>query len=129
MAESKWWKSASCASVDPEIWFPEQGSSGTDAKIICASCPVRLECLTDAIDNDMTEGIWGGLNPAQRHEVAMGRAPAEMPAVRCRNGHELAGDNLRVTTKRDGSRRRNCVTCSRAQARKYKREHKARQAG
>ena len=128
VAGNEWWKSAVCAGVDPDVWFPERGEAGTDAKMICAICPVRRDCLNDAIQNGMTEGIWGGMNPTERHEVAMGRASSEMQVLTCRNGHALTPDNVRVTVKRNGYRRRNCITCARASARKYKREHKARKA-
>lgn len=126
VAESEAWrKDAVCASVDPEIWFPERGSNGADAKMICATCPVRVECLHDAISNGMTDGIWGGMNPAERRAVSSGRASSELAPRLCRNGHELTSDNVRVSTKPDGSRRRNCVQCARATARKYKREQRA----
>lgn len=32
------------------------------AKIICAECPVRISCLNYAIRNDITYGVWGGVN-------------------------------------------------------------------
>ena len=36
------------------------------AKSVCASCPVRDECLEHAIDVDERYGIWGGLNQEER---------------------------------------------------------------
>lgn len=39
------------------------------AKAVCATCPVRADCLDfgiyQAIENDIVEGIWGGLNPQE----------------------------------------------------------------
>jgi len=28
---------------------------------LCAQCEVRVQCLTYALDNDITDGIWGGV--------------------------------------------------------------------
>lgn len=36
------------------------------AKSVCASCPVRNECLEHAISLDERYGIWGGLNQEER---------------------------------------------------------------
>lgn len=36
------------------------------AKAICAGCPVRWECLDDAVRNDDQWGIYGGLTPEER---------------------------------------------------------------
>ena len=36
------------------------------AKAVCASCPVRVECLEHAIAVDERYGIWGGLTQDER---------------------------------------------------------------
>ena len=36
------------------------------AKMVCASCPVRVECLDHAIAFDERYGIWGGLTQDER---------------------------------------------------------------
>ena len=35
-----------------------------DAKAVCATCPVKAECLAAATDDD--HGVWGGLTLAER---------------------------------------------------------------
>jgi WhiB family redox-sensing transcriptional regulator len=57
---------ALCQSVDPELFFPEVGSSSTDAKRVCRRCDVQLECLMWALEHDERHGVWGGLGPGQR---------------------------------------------------------------
>ena len=36
------------------------------AKSVCATCPVRLQCLQYAVAADERYGIWGGLNQDER---------------------------------------------------------------
>jgi WhiB family transcriptional regulator, redox-sensing transcriptional regulator len=57
----------------PEIFWPEDYSDpGTrqvaikTAKALCASCPVKTECFTYAIENEERYGIWAGTLPHER---------------------------------------------------------------
>ncbi|PWG14035.1 WhiB family transcriptional regulator [Streptomyces sp. V2] len=76
-----WKNSAVCAGVDPELFFPTQGDSrgAEDARTVCASCPVRLDCLEDALQAETgrglhsRHGIYGGLNPRQRYRLHLTR--------------------------------------------------------
>lgn len=51
-----------------------------EAKTICRHCPVRTECLAEALDRGEPDGIWGGLNPTQRTELETSR-PADIPRL------------------------------------------------
>ncbi|WP_237074058.1 WhiB family transcriptional regulator [Mycobacteroides abscessus] len=64
-----WEDLAECRYIDPEVWFPEKGGSAARAKRICASCPVRIECLDQAISNDERFGVWGGKDYAERKAI------------------------------------------------------------
>jgi len=64
-----WASRAECAGVDPELFFPERGEDTSVAKAICAVCPVIDECLTHAIANDETYGIWGGKSERERRAM------------------------------------------------------------
>lgn len=59
----------SCAETDPEAFFPEKGGSTKEAKRICDSCEVRIECLEYALDNNERFGIWGGLSEKERRRL------------------------------------------------------------
>ena len=64
-----WQGRAICAQSDPERWFPEQGGSTQLAKEICASCPVQVQCLEYAMENDLCDGIYGGLTAKDRRRL------------------------------------------------------------
>jgi WhiB family redox-sensing transcriptional regulator len=45
---------------------PEREAREARAKAVCASCPVREQCLDYALGKSTKRGIWGGLNEAER---------------------------------------------------------------
>lgn len=63
-----WQDDALCAQVAGDMFFPEQGGSAASAMAICAACPVRAQCLQFALDNHITEGIFGGMPPIKRRK-------------------------------------------------------------
>ena len=69
-----WQEAALCAQTDPELFFPEKGGSGREAKLICARCDVRPECLAYALDHDERFGVWGGLTEMERRKLRKARA-------------------------------------------------------
>jgi WhiB family redox-sensing transcriptional regulator len=66
VATGTWRDRASCRDIDPNLFFPPPGDRGAKAKAVCASCPVRRQCLADALDRAEPMGIWGGLNTRER---------------------------------------------------------------
>lgn len=66
----EWHKDAACRGhANPDLWFPEPGDSRMQtawALWICAHCPVRGECLDDAIRKNEKHGIRGGRTTRQR---------------------------------------------------------------
>jgi WhiB family redox-sensing transcriptional regulator len=65
---SDWASYAVCAQQDPETLFV-QGSEQNRAKQVCFGCPVRGECLADALDNRMEFGVWGGMTERERRAL------------------------------------------------------------
>lgn len=65
----KWAADALCAGADPEMFFPPGDKPGMQARRICASCPVRENCLAYAIIVDEPFGIWGGLDHDERQTL------------------------------------------------------------
>jgi WhiB family redox-sensing transcriptional regulator len=65
----EWVQSAVCGQVDPEIFYPPRGDSCRDAKRVCLSCPVRVECLRWALDSCEEHGVWGGKSERERRAL------------------------------------------------------------
>jgi WhiB family redox-sensing transcriptional regulator len=63
-----WAARGNCLGTDPEMLFV-QGSAQHQAKKICSDCPVRLECLADALDNRIEFGVWGGMTERERRAL------------------------------------------------------------
>jgi WhiB family redox-sensing transcriptional regulator len=69
--QPEWQEEAVCATVDPDLWHPEKGDAGAAAiaKRLCMDCPVRDQCLQDALDHDERYGVWGGLTARERYRL------------------------------------------------------------
>ncbi|MFE1321651.1 WhiB family transcriptional regulator [Kitasatospora phosalacinea] len=89
--------------VDPDFWFPEGKGGHTvlhqleAAAAICnSSCPVRQRCLEVAMvaegaaEKGYRFGVFGGLTPAERANLARVRRRAVQRAAEHAAGQELA---------------------------------------
>lgn len=63
-----WTTRAACRGTDPDALFV-QGAAQNRAKAVCLGCPVRAECLADALDNRVEFGVWGGLTERERRAL------------------------------------------------------------
>jgi WhiB family transcriptional regulator, redox-sensing transcriptional regulator len=63
-----WSKNARCKSTNPDELFV-QGAAQNRAKAVCMGCPVRTECLSDALDNRVEFGVWGGMTERERRAL------------------------------------------------------------
>lgn len=87
----QWTTRARCRRVDPDALFV-QGAAQNRAKLICRDCPVRTECLVDALDSRVEFGVWGGMTERERRSL-LRRHPqvtdwAPVLEVACREGEE-----------------------------------------
>lgn len=79
--DMKWQDKASCRGIDTNDFFQDYvGAQANYAsqRIMCAQCPVRLECLDFALDNHIKYGLWGGIAPRNRRDVGMGRTSKDL---------------------------------------------------
>ena len=63
-----WTTHAACKGMDPDELFV-RGAAQNRAKLICRGCPVRTECLADALDNGIEFGVWGGMTERERRAL------------------------------------------------------------
>jgi WhiB family transcriptional regulator, redox-sensing transcriptional regulator len=68
-----WSAQAACRATDPDALFV-QGAAQNRAKALCLGCPVRTECLADALDNRIEFGVWGGMTERERRALLRRRA-------------------------------------------------------
>jgi WhiB family redox-sensing transcriptional regulator len=82
--DTSWFPKAACKPfidrTGEDLWFYEPEGPESEyhdprarntrrAKAVCFSCPVRQECLKDAIDRGDDNGIWGGLTVSERRQL------------------------------------------------------------
>ena len=63
-----WITLAACRDANPDELFV-QGAAQNRAKQRCMGCPVRAECLADALDNRVEFGVWGGMTERERRAL------------------------------------------------------------
>lgn len=71
--DETWYSDARCRQISGESFFPGKGGSTKLAQKVCAQCVVREQCLQFAIDHNITDGVWGGLTPADRQKERVRR--------------------------------------------------------
>jgi WhiB family redox-sensing transcriptional regulator len=65
-----WWTFANCSGVDTEIFYPDTRNDAKGWLEFCDPCIVQTDCLQDALTRKEPHGIWGGLTPEERKELA-----------------------------------------------------------
>lgn len=68
--ERPWVVFGACREADPDLFFPTTREETEQALAVCASCPVRPECLEYALEAGERFGIWGGLTEKRRRKLA-----------------------------------------------------------
>jgi WhiB family redox-sensing transcriptional regulator len=63
-----WTAASACKNADPDELFVT-GAAQNRAKAVCLGCPVRTECLSDALDNRVEFGVWGGMTERERRAL------------------------------------------------------------
>jgi WhiB family redox-sensing transcriptional regulator len=69
---------ALCAQTNPDLFFPDDTDREmlSKARQVCARCPVRVECLTYAVESfgkTSDWGIWGGSTKFDRTKMRRDR--------------------------------------------------------
>lgn len=61
-----WQDRAACKGAQPEVFFPLREADASSAITLCGRCPVRVECLSHALEHDERYGVWGGMTERER---------------------------------------------------------------
>ena len=90
-----WTMRAKCRGMEDAL-FPE-ASDQKRARLVCSGCPVRFECLAEALDNRIEWGVWGGMTERERRlllrqrsdvtswrDVLLGK-PNQQPSARAKS--------------------------------------------
>jgi WhiB family transcriptional regulator, redox-sensing transcriptional regulator len=101
--ERDWRLDAACATVDPELFFPEPGQApqATAAKAVCAGCVVRGPCLEAALHGpqarDDHNGIFAGTTARER--VALRGRPSYAEGTRFVHDRTAAEEALALANQ------------------------------
>lgn len=70
MQRPAWMRNAACRGLAPATFFPPRGVPITEARRVCAGCPVRAECQSYALEQgSWLAGVWSGTNDRQRRQL------------------------------------------------------------
>ena len=68
-----WQLHAACRGLPSEIFFhpdnergPARAARDEAAKVVCSTCPVRVQCRAHALEVREPYGVWGGLSEDER---------------------------------------------------------------
>jgi len=63
-----WLPEAVCRQTNPDALFVPEVQQKI-AKRLCDRCPVRYECLAEALDERIEAGVWGGMTERERRAL------------------------------------------------------------
>ncbi len=67
-AENQTWAAqAKCHGTGDALFV--DASDQKQMRLFCDDCPVRIECLAEALDNRMEWGVWGGKTERERRLI------------------------------------------------------------
>ena len=70
---TEWMAEGNCRDESPSVFFPSDGVGVEVARRVCASCPVKGDCLEYALANGIDHGVWGGASERERRRIARRR--------------------------------------------------------
>jgi len=119
MQNLSWQEEALCAKDDPNIlkvfyYDPEEDDVDytSEAKQICAQCPVRRQCLQYALDNEERFGVWGGSDETSRRwALSIDQYGKPIQRIRGMKCPYCSGTNLKTISKERTKTHIQCGTC------------------
>ena len=68
-----WHQRAACRGVGPSDFVRGPKADYEAVRALCGDCPVRLECLDEALADPDLIGLWGGTTELERRDLRRGR--------------------------------------------------------
>lgn len=73
---SDWRHAAACRDENPELFFPVGTAypalqQAARAKAVCRRCPVRANCLAEALATGQGFGVWGEMSEDERRSLRL----------------------------------------------------------
>jgi WhiB family redox-sensing transcriptional regulator len=68
VSRTDWRRRSRCVGDNADVLFV-RGAEQRKAKLLCAPCPVRTECLAEALDERVRFGVWGGMTERERRAL------------------------------------------------------------
>lgn len=72
----EWQYDGACIGMDSATFFHPEGERGSnrrrrdeEAKAVCRTCPVIVDCRNHALTTHEPYGVWGGLTEEERREL------------------------------------------------------------
>jgi WhiB family redox-sensing transcriptional regulator len=69
LGRPEWMARAACRGEDPALFFLPLGGNAAKARMICSTCSVRQECLSYALADSESAGVWAGLSERERRKL------------------------------------------------------------
>ncbi len=63
----EWTLRARCKGMEDALFCAAKDQR--EARKICRHCPVRMDCLAEALDNRIEWGVWGGMTERERRTL------------------------------------------------------------
>lgn len=112
MTDKNWLSDALCAKSEIDF-FSEDPVEQASAKSLCSQCPVRMQCLSTALENKDRFGIWGGASETDiRNALSIdpnGKPTSSSKPLKC---PYCGSKNIKTLEKLRTKRHVSCAECS-----------------
>ncbi len=75
-----WGGLAKCIKGDPDELYTK-GAAQNRSKLICRGCPVGGHCLAHALENNIEDGVWGGMTERERRALKKRKGEKAIPGL------------------------------------------------
>ncbi|MFL6026565.1 MAG: WhiB family transcriptional regulator [Friedmanniella sp.] len=65
--QADWAAAAKCRGTGDVLFA--QGAEQRRVRVLCDGCPVKRECLAEALDDRIEWGVWGGMTERERRHL------------------------------------------------------------